>query len=319
MTFRTVTIAMLAMLLLSGCGGGKDEARDEASADRAPAAAATAAAPARAELESATLQGIKDLPAGITLSAGQWEGEPAAEGGASRPSVTLARGLHLAGDLDGDGVEEAVALAAAHHGGTGELIHLVVFKREGDGVRNVATAPVGDRVQVRTARVEAGLIVLGVVQAGPEDAMCCPGETAERAWVFENGALREEPSPAPRGRLSLADLAGVTWVLRAWSWNEPAGEIPEVSFTVEGGNMAGSAGCNRFMATLTPGASPGDVTVGARATTRMACPQPADSVETRFLAQMGAVNRYSFMATQLALTYRTGDRFGTMLFEARRP
>ncbi len=37
-------------------------------------------------------------------------------------------------------------------------------------------------------------------------------------------------------------------------------------------------------------------------------------LEQKFLAQLDAVNRYSYVAGQLALTWADGDRVGTLLF-----
>jgi heat shock protein HslJ len=37
-------------------------------------------------------------------------------------------------------------------------------------------------------------------------------------------------------------------------------------------------------------------------------------LEQRFLTQLDAVNRYSYVAGQLALTWTDGDKLGTLLF-----
>jgi heat shock protein HslJ len=48
------------------------------------------------------------------------------------------------------------------------------------------------------------------------------------------------------------------------------------------------------------------------------CPEPAMTVETRFLKQLGGVTKMRFMAGQLALPYANTDKaFGVMLFDRR--
>jgi heat shock protein HslJ len=50
----------------------------------------------------------------------------------------------------------------------------------------------------------------------------------------------------------------------------------------------------------------------------MMCPEPAMTVETRFLRQLGGVTQMRFMAGQLALPYANSDQtFGVMLFDRR--
>lgn len=249
---------------------------------------------------------------------GRWEGEPFVEGGASRPAVYLARNVHLTGDLDGDGSDEAVVLLGESSGGTGEYIYLAVVERVDGRLSNRATALVGDRVQIRDAMIEDRRIVLEVLQAGPEDAMCCPGELASRVWEMGGKGVREILPATQHGRLSLSTIAGTEWVLRSWAWDEPAPLEPQVTLVFEDGRLAGSAGCNRYFAAAETGASPGDVSVGPAGSTRRACPDPIMAVEDRFLRQLGGVRKFGFMTAQLALTYESNGSRGTMLF-ARRP
>lgn len=71
----------------------------------------------------------------------------------------------------------------------------------GAAVTNIATAPLGDRVRVQRARIEDQTIILDVVQHSPDDAMCCPGDTATRTWVLQGDHLDEEAIKM-NGRLS---------------------------------------------------------------------------------------------------------------------
>lgn len=296
--------------------------------------AADAGAPTLDELRSATVSALgepsgtaapADPGAPVTLRDGRWEGEPVTEGGASRPSVWLVRGFRATGDLDGDGAEEAVVLVGSSSGGSGSFVHAVVFgRREGAPVQ-LAAAALGDRTQVRAARIADRLLRVYVVQAGAGDAACCPGEVTIRAFRFEPAGA-DDAGPA---RLSAVDacktprrlgpeiLGDAEWVLRRWSWGEPAAGTPEVTLQHQLGRLGGSSGCNRYSASVTPGAGPGDVTLGPAAATRRACPEPAASTEQRFLGALGAVQRLGFLAGQLALTSVADGRPSTLLFDER--
>lgn len=266
--------------------------------------------PRQETIRSMTVRDIENMPDSITLVDGKWE-DPA-----SRRSVTLARDFVVVGDVCRDGnPPDAVVLLGANYGGTGDILHLAVVSKQGAGIRNVGNAAVGDRVQVRDARVDGnGRIVLEVVQAGPHDAMCCPGETAERSWAMEDGVLKEVASTSQRGRLSPANLNGSWWMLRYWNLDEEA--PPLISIKFQNGIVIGTDGCDQFHAEVRGGHTPGDIAFIHATRTQMACGEPKDSVETRFLAQLNGVTKFSFVATELALTYRVGDKIGTMRFIA---
>ena len=240
---------------------------------------------------------------------------PFVEGGASRPTVQLVQDAHTLGDLNGDGGEEAVVLLMESSGGSGSNVFVAVVGRRPQGIVNLGTGPVGDRVQVRSIRVSGGHIELDVVQPTAADAMCCPSQTATRRWELSSAGLVEKP-PTIHGTLSIADLAGVEWALTHFAREEAVPENITVTLTVDGSQIGGSGGCNRYFASMTE-SSPGEVTVSAIGATRMACPEEQMDIETRYLTALGGVVKYSFLPGKLVLTSRDGDRTITMLFEAR--
>jgi heat shock protein HslJ len=283
----------------------------------APAAAATdARAPGWDELASATYRGIGDEP--VTLREGVFEGEPFAPGGAARPRVALAPGFHLTGDLDGDGAPEAVVLLSESAGGSGTRVYLALVARRGGSLANTGTAFLGDRVQVADAAIAGGRIELSVVQAGADDAACCPSHKATR--VFAPGAAGlVEVETRPAGRLSLADLGGADWVLSHFDRNDPAPAEPEVTLRLEGEQLVGSSGCNRYFGRARAGEAPGDLEVGPVGGTRMACPEAVMRVEQRYLAALAGVSKFGFLAGRLALTWSADGAMHTLLFERRAP
>ena len=234
-----IIAAVLLLTLAAGC-----ERREPEKA--APAAVAVGA-PTLAELKNATYSGIDALAGPVTLADGFWQGEPFVAGSSARPRLAYARDFRLTGDLDGDGSEEAVALVGYSGGGTGELLYLVVMRREAGAPDCVAAASLGDRTKIRAARVADGRVVIDALQAGPGDPMCCPGELVTRVWQLTADGLVEVRT-TPTGRLDVAALSGVEWVLKWWAWDEPAPAEPEVTAVFEGIRVSGSAGCSPYSA-----------------------------------------------------------------------
>ena len=170
------------LLLACACQSEQDPPAGTAAPDPVP--------PSRAEAGNITYGGIDD--SSVTLVNGGWEGQPWVEGGAARPRAGLADGFDVRGDMDGDGSDERVVLLWTSSGGSGTFDYLAVVARAPDGKAvNTATAPLGDRVKVHAARIEEGSLVLDVVQAGPNDAMCCPGQKVRRTFALEGSGLME--------------------------------------------------------------------------------------------------------------------------------
>jgi heat shock protein HslJ len=303
---------LVSIAWLAACQAAGDESSEVSSPE---VAASSVGPPTLEELENATYQGFED-PASVTLVDGTWTGEPYTEDSASRPEISLVRGFRITADLDADNQEEAVTLLNLALGGSGQLLYVAVLDRRDGRPVNVATELVGDRVQVRGVRTRGRRLYLDVVQAGTEDAACCPGELATLGWELlpEGGlssiAVTEEP-----GRLSLETIGDTRWVLREWSWGEKAPEEPEVMLRYDDGRLTGSSGCNNYFTAATPGEMPGDVSLGTIGATRMACPEPEMEVEARFLSQLEGVNRFGFLIGELMLEYATDDGSGVRIFE----
>jgi heat shock protein HslJ len=270
------------------------------------------APPSLAEARKATYKGLR-MAAGrsVTLMDGKWDGT-------NRSTVTLVRDFLISGDLDVDGVDETIVLLVEHGRGTGEFVSVAVLKRVGGAIRNTGTAFLGDRVQVRSIRITPRKLVADLVQAGPGDAMCCPGEIVERSWDYSAAGLKESGGPIEQGRLSPDALAGTEWVLRSWKMDTPAPSEPVVTLSFNPGQFSGRSGCNSYFAGVTTGGSPGELKVGPAGSTQMACPEPVMEVESRYLRQLRAVSRLGFMATRLMLTYQTDGEGQVMLFEEKR-
>jgi heat shock protein HslJ len=254
----------------------------------------------------------------VILEHGHWEGEPFVSDGVSRPTVGLIDDFSLNGDLGGDITNETVVFLWDNSGGSGTITHVAVLGRHGDKVVNLGSASVGDRVQLRAGRISDGKIELDVVQQGPDDAACCPGQTATRVWTLAPDGLQEGPVQAT-GTLSLADLTGVEWVLAEFGRNVPAPTEPEITLTFDGSRLTGKNACNRYFADARSGDAPGALVISGIGGTRMACPDEVMSLENRFLGALGNTTGYGFQSGKLALTWLQDNAVQTLLFSSRTP
>ena len=269
-------------------------------------------------LANATYHGLKSDNAAVTLVDGKWQGEPYQAGGAVVPQVQLLGNLIARGDVTGDGAEDAVVLVNFAPGGTGQLLHLALMSVREGKAQQTAAAFIGDRVRTRDLRIDNGTIVLDLVQAGPRDASCCPGELATRQWHFADGELTEIDSGVATRRLGPAALAGQTWQLARWQYAEPVGESISITLAYEDDKVTGTAGCNNYFAAVTAGDLPGDITIAPPGATRMACSDPAaGAAEQRFLSILPTVRQFSWQSGQLTLSYGEGTETGVLFFDRR--
>ena len=118
----------------------------------------------------------------VTLQDGQWEGEPYAEGGVSRPRAGLVPDFLVLGDIDGDKQQEAIVGLWWSSGGSGTFQYIALLERTTDGVENTFTAPVGDRIRIEGGAIENGALLLDVVQHGPDEPACCPTQAVTRHY-----------------------------------------------------------------------------------------------------------------------------------------
>lgn len=80
------------------------------------------------------------------------------------------------GDLNNDGVADAVILLVENGGGTGEFESLVAVLNTNGAATQAGQALLGDRVQVRMMTITSGVVGLDMLVQGPNDPMCCPSQ-----------------------------------------------------------------------------------------------------------------------------------------------
>jgi heat shock protein HslJ len=143
-----------------------------------------------------------------------------------------------------------------------------------------------------------GGLALGIVMASVFAAACTGSGTASA-------------SPAPK-------LDGITWTLTSYA---DAGTLKDVAAEVyadarfDGTKVFGSAGCNGFNGAYV--ASGSSLTVTGIVSTKMACPPPASTVETAYLANLAGSATYTVTTESLTIFDAGGATL--LIFRAAKP
>jgi len=96
--------------------------------------------------------------------------------------TTRFQGSVFYGDINADGLEDALVILSTQNGGSGHFIELAAVLNQNGNAYNVSTIYLGDRVVVETGKVESGTIVLNMRVQGPNDGLCCPSQLV--TWNF---------------------------------------------------------------------------------------------------------------------------------------
>jgi heat shock protein HslJ len=300
--------ALAAVLLLAS-----------ACAERAPRPAAEAppaAVPVTLETaKNLTYDGVMEAP--YTLADGKYERTPTDSTPGDRVLVTLMDRLYAIHDFTGDGVADGAFLLAANGGGSGVSTYLVGVSGRGGTPKNIYTALLGDRTQVRSLTATDSGVTVEYVSAAPDDPACCPTQNVRQTFPMRGDTLVDVQTEMP-GRISPDDFAG-EWRLAYLDWDEPAPDSILVTALFEGGRVAGRGGCNRYTGPFTVKDASLEVATGPMVSTKMACAPPAMAVEHRYLAALDGVHRWGWAQGMLALTYRGEGGMGTLLFRRAPP
>jgi hypothetical protein len=176
---RTATRLLLAAMLLAGCGREASESQAP-TADREKDQESALTAVTRAGLEGLRYTIEFAGEGAIQLENGVFR-EAKDPDQATRTVVMLTRYVAF-GDLDGDGVGDAVAVLETDPGGSGIFFELVAVVASESGPHQVASASLGDRTDVEDLKLADGVIRLDLITHGPEDPLCCPTAREARRY-----------------------------------------------------------------------------------------------------------------------------------------
>ncbi|MGF1692226.1 META domain-containing protein [Photobacterium kagoshimensis] len=237
-------------------------------------------------------------------------------------SLTFAGDLVAYGSVMNNQKVQAAVITDFQTSGSGRFSYLSLFDEHFDAqgygeANNVATALIGDRVQVIDLYVEPPYIVVKSIQAGEQDPMCCAGDLVTQFWQYQNGKLVQDDSKLQRSRISLDVIAGKAWHL------VEKGPLPASKTTLsastlkfEEGQFVGSTGCNNYSSKVQSSEGKTEIKLATIATTRKACrSDESRQQEKKFLTALAKVERYGFYAGQLHLFLDDTEGADVMVFD----
>ncbi|MGY6277262.1 hypothetical protein [Methylomonas sp. MgM2] len=260
-------------------------------------------------LSNIIVSGIFDEP--VTLRAGQYEGLPFVPGGQSRPQLRLWPELLASADLDGQGSEEKLGLISETSGGSGERVYLIVGAERNGEYRALAPALLGDRVKVRSMEVRDRQILLQIVEAGPEQALCCGTQLSQLNWQLQDGQLVLKERLV-LGQLSLAVLHNAQWYLLDRPGDRLNAAHPSCTrMHIDGDRLYLEVSGQSYHAVVDE-ISPGHISVSG------VSPEPssADTPDARLASELLKSSQYTFRAGRLLLSAKDKDRWMNFEFAA---
>jgi heat shock protein HslJ len=122
-----------------------------------------------------------------------------------------------------------------------------------------------------------------------------------------------------KGKLSLADLEGVEWVLFSIKGEEALPDKPKVTLCFDGEKIVGKGACNSYFADIREsGDIAGGISISHIGSTKMACTEEAMNLERRYFEALEGVGKFSFQGGKLALDWHKGETVSVMLFVSRK-
>jgi heat shock protein HslJ len=229
--------------------------------------------------------------------------EPAAPGSATETIVNLTD--HVAyGQMEGQ--EVAAVILVTDPGGSGTFYELaIVVEQEGQPL-NVATALLGDRVQIHGLSFSGEELIVKMIAHGPDDPMCCPTQEVIQTYALQGGELIQTSNQVVGSTESDNEtLNGVVWKWEQFlesNDNTVVVDDPD-RYTLEflaDGTVAIQADCNQASGTYIVEGS--NLTIEVGPTTLAMC--PPGSLSDRYLQHLGQVVSHVFDGGMLALSLR---------------
>lgn len=233
----------------------------------------------------------------LRLNDGAWTSQRSANNGDQPVEVTLLDNATREVMLDGR--VATVTLLSEWSGGTGVWVYLGVVVDTPQG-NQIAAASVGDRVQIVKLDTAGANIELLVVEAGPNEPMCCPATLRTRSWHLDGSTLQQLP-PGPPSALSVAALQGVVWRLVDNGDDDAVASRSKITLQFADEQVSGQGACNRYFASVTEDDAR-SIAIGPVGATRMACPLTQMQFDQHYHRRLGHVSSYAFEVGQLVLT-----------------
>jgi hypothetical protein len=110
--------------------------------------------------------------------------------------VDISQRSYAFGDLNGDGVDDAVAVVVELLATSGRA-GLAAYLNDSGAPILAGSIELGVSTEVDSVTVASGTITVTGLQVGGNDALCCPSQPFQRQFVVQGNQLVEAPSAAP--------------------------------------------------------------------------------------------------------------------------
>lgn len=153
------------------------------------------------QLRNATLliTGMDKLLRIMTFKDGKYEQgtDPAQAGYAS---VSMGEKIAF-GDLNADGLLDAVISIGENYGGSGVFVSLVAILNDNGQPKPIATIAIEDRPMINELKIDNGEILVDVTVHAPNDPLCCPSQPSTRVYrlIKNNLELARLSTKTPNG------------------------------------------------------------------------------------------------------------------------
>jgi heat shock protein HslJ len=245
----------------------------------------------------------------VQLTDGEYR-EQAAPGSATETVVKLTDNVSL-GPLNGQ--PAAAVVLVTDPGGSGTFYDLAVVMEQGGQPVNVATASLGDRVQINSLTLENDEIVVDMVNQGPDDPMCCPTQRVVQTYALQGDQLVQTSSQVVGGGAGEGqNLTGVVW--RWIQFADPSSQLTiddPSQYTVEfmpDGQVHVKADCN--MGNGSYSTEGNSISIEILAVTMAMC--PPGSLSDQYLQNLNAAGLYALQGNNLMIDLQANS--GTMTF-----
>jgi hypothetical protein len=97
------------------------------------------------------------------------------------------------GDINLDGLQDAVVFLSTQNGGTGHFVEMAAVLNLNGSPSNISTLYLGDRIGIESGAIQNGLIILNLRVQGPNDPLCCASQIEVRNFHLDRGQLIQIP------------------------------------------------------------------------------------------------------------------------------
>ena len=162
------------------------------------------------ELANATYSSEWTQDGTAPLTHGEYS-ESAAPNSVGKTKVVMLTEQTAYGQLNGQDVAAVILVTSTS--GSGRFYYLHVMANQNGQPTEVANTLLGDRIQIISSNIENNGIVVDMVQAGPNDPLCCPSQQIVKTFALRGEQLEEKSSRAVASKITetRSSFASAIW------------------------------------------------------------------------------------------------------------